>query len=309
MSDYDAAVTATLQPDPAAAARLGMQQAVGTNPDLHAELQRVSEATGVPIGATVANPQDVKRQATLGSIDFDSLATVAPSTARLLADVEKAKISHDDVGGLSSIEKLVRAAPSYLGASTLAGLHDLVGVGAKLVDTANPFTTSAGDAAVLYKNDPEGLKRFNASPAGFLPRVVNAMNEASALDMANLSPEAKAAYGELRYATTDPSKAAYLSPVKVIGDAIRSLPTSLAMGLSIYVTKGAAAKAEADAWPRACRPSWRARRRCRRPPRRWPRWARPAKARWATPSRPTRPCSSSRSWPTPRWRSRPSTRR
>lgn len=118
LSDVDAAVAATLQglapqpaqPDPAAAARFGVQQAAGTNADLHAELQRISAQTGVPISATVANPQEVKRQATLGSIDFDGLAATAPATAQLLGDIEKAKISHDDVANLQAIEQSFNAA-------------------------------------------------------------------------------------------------------------------------------------------------------------------------------------------------------
>lgn len=247
------ALPATPAADPAAAARFGMQQAVGTNPDLEAELQRVAAKTGVPISTARAQPEEVKRQAALGSIDFDALATVAPSTARLLGDMDAAKVSHDDVGTLTAIEQGVRsfmtrdAGKTYLGASLVAGLQDTVGVAAKLLDAFNPFTTSQGDAAVLFKNDPAGLQRFNQGPASLLGRVQSAMSQASDATMADISPEAKAAYGSLEYATTDFGKAAYLSPVKVIGDAIRSLPTSLAMGLSVYLTRGAATQAEAQA--------------------------------------------------------------
>lgn len=115
-ADFEAAVAASLQgtpapatPDPAQAARFGMQQAVGTNPDMEAELRRVADKTGVPLGTVQAFPEDLKREAAVGAVDFGSLAETAPSTARLLANIDSAKISHDDVGTLSGIERAVRS--------------------------------------------------------------------------------------------------------------------------------------------------------------------------------------------------------
>jgi hypothetical protein len=113
---FDAAVAATMQgqatpapPDPATAARFGYQQAVGTNPDLQAELQRVADKTGVPVSTVAANPEEMKRQAAVGSVDFQGLAATAPATARLLANIDNAKIAHDDVGTLTQIEQAVRS--------------------------------------------------------------------------------------------------------------------------------------------------------------------------------------------------------
>jgi hypothetical protein len=82
---------------------------VGTNPDLQAELQRVADKTGVPVSTVAANPEEMKRQAAVGSVDFQGLAATAPATARLLANIDNAKIAHDDVGTLTQIEQAVRS--------------------------------------------------------------------------------------------------------------------------------------------------------------------------------------------------------
>lgn len=137
---------------------------------------------------------------------------------------------------------------SYIGASTASGLYSLAGTVAKLADALNPFTLNEQDAATLFKNDRAKLAQMELeSPAMLLTRFARGMQDASSLAIQNLSPEAKQAYGGLKYATLDPSKAAYLSPVKLAGDAIQSLPTSLAMGASIYLTKGVGLRVEQQA--------------------------------------------------------------
>lgn len=243
-NEFDAAVAATLQPDPAQSARVGFSVAAGTNPDAYAEAQRVARRTGVPVTTVFAMPDEMKRQAAVGSIDFDNLAQTSPATAALLADVEKAKVAHDDVDNLSGIENAL----SFLGGSAKAGLNDLAGASAKLLDSLNPFTLSDSDAAVLYRNDPEKLARMREqSPAMALSRFARGRTQAAAQNLQDISPGAQAAYGNLKYATTDAGDAAYLSPVKVIGDAIRSLPTTAALALTTYLTRGAAVQAEKQA--------------------------------------------------------------
>lgn len=104
--DFDAAVAATLEPQPKAQeARIGFATAMGADGDFEAEMRRVSRTTGVPLETARNLPDDVRKQAKLGAIDFDALAKTAPATAALLADVEKAKIAHDDVENLTAIEK------------------------------------------------------------------------------------------------------------------------------------------------------------------------------------------------------------
>lgn len=104
--DFDAAVAATLTPQPKPQeARAGFVTAMSADGDFEAEMRRVSRATGVPLETARNLPNDVRKQAKLGAIDFDALAKTAPATAALLADVEKAKIAHDDVENLTAIEK------------------------------------------------------------------------------------------------------------------------------------------------------------------------------------------------------------
>ena len=107
-NEFDAAVTTALQPDTAQSARVGFSAASDTNPDAYAEAKRVARRTGVPVDTVFAMPNEIKRQDAIGSIDFDTLAKTSPSTAALLADVEKAKVAHDDVPGIGEIERKLR---------------------------------------------------------------------------------------------------------------------------------------------------------------------------------------------------------
>ena len=106
-NEYDAAVTASLQPDTAQAARVGFSVAADTNPDTYAEAQRVARRTGVPVDTVFAMPAEMKKQDAIGSIDFNALAKTSPATAALLSDVEKAKVAHDDVDNMSKIESVL----------------------------------------------------------------------------------------------------------------------------------------------------------------------------------------------------------
>lgn len=108
MSEFDDAVAASMQPDPAQASRVGYVSAMGTNPDDYAQAQQVARRTGVPVATVLNMPTEMKQKAALGSIDFDALAQTSPATARLLADVDKASIAHDDVENMSKAEGLAR---------------------------------------------------------------------------------------------------------------------------------------------------------------------------------------------------------
>jgi len=107
-NEFDAAVAASLQPDQGQAARIGFSVAADTNPDAYAEAQRVARRTGVPVDTVLNMPKEMKRQDALGTIDFDTLAKTAPATASLLADVERAKVAHDDVGNMTTVERVAR---------------------------------------------------------------------------------------------------------------------------------------------------------------------------------------------------------
>lgn len=160
-------------------------------------------------------------------------------------------------GDPSNQKNWKKADRSYLGAAAESGGRTLLAAGARIVDELNPFTLSEQDAAVLYKNDPEGFKRVTEQSASMaLSRYANEQTRLAKQAMTQVAADQKGAIsdkplGELEYATTDPSKAAYLSPTRVAGDVLQSLPSTIALGVSAFLTKGsstrAAAQAEANA--------------------------------------------------------------
>ena len=94
--------------DPVGATRVSVAAALGSNPDLEAELRQVASRTGIPIDSVRRHPEEVKREAALTSFDFERLARDYPSTAAYLAGVENARIAHDDVDNMGVIEKGLR---------------------------------------------------------------------------------------------------------------------------------------------------------------------------------------------------------
>lgn len=175
-NEFDAAVSASLQSDKAQAARVGFSVASDTNPDAYAEAQRVARRTGVPVDTAMAMPQEIKRQARMGEIDFDTMTKVAPATAALLADVEKAKIAHDDVENMGLTETLFnsfkRGVPALrsmlptISATSHANTlnqFDQIDSGEK-IDKAklNPI------AAIYQGMKPEERKAYRAS---YTPRI------------------------------------------------------------------------------------------------------------------------------------------
>lgn len=145
---------------------------------------------------------------------------------------------------------------SYLGAALESGVRALGAAGATVLDAINPFTTSEEDAAKLYKDDPEGFKRFQEkSAAAVLQRFAAEQTKRSREVMQEVSPDETGAVsgkplGELEYATLDPEKAAYLSPTRVAGDVLQSLPSTLALAVSGYFTRGKALQAYEQALAR-----------------------------------------------------------
>lgn len=219
----------------------------GVSPDDFAKQIALSKATQIPIQSLLADPEEAKRHGALASTNFSGLVTDTPLTADFLTNPKHAGVSRDDTSSLGAMEGVLTAA-NYFGGSMVAGVHDLVGAGAKLTSALLPFTTSDQDLAVLYKDDPEGLRRMrNNSLATTLDRFARKQTQRSERTMEEVTPLAKATYGELEYATTDTSNAAYLSPVKMVSDVVRSLPTTAALFVTTLLTRGAAARAEQSA--------------------------------------------------------------
>lgn len=224
------------------ALKASLRQGVMVNPDDVARTNALSKFTNIAPDVIDRNEKEVTAQARVSALQ--GVLASSPILARQMVDPEFAKLAHDDAENLSLFEKTMR---TYLGASTKSGIESLLGTTAKVLDTIQPFTLSEQDAAVLFKDKPAELSDMQASAPMFLSRFARAMQQASEATMANINSDARAKYGDLKYATLDPDKAAYLSPIKVVGDAIQSLPTTLALAVSMYVTKGTAAQVEAQA--------------------------------------------------------------
>ncbi|OZI58705.1 hypothetical protein [Bordetella genomosp. 1] len=177
--DTAAAVAAYLNnpeptpPDPAASARVSVATALGSNPDLEAELRRVAQRTGVPVDSVRAHPDEVKRAAAVQNYDFERLARDFPTTANYLSGLENARIAHDDVDNLGLVERgarflgnsgkaLISAVPQFnasmwgIGQAAAEALAPLAQPLAGRVLPENPFTRAAQGMAGM-RSEQENL--------------------------------------------------------------------------------------------------------------------------------------------------------
>lgn len=139
---------------------------------------------------------------------------------------------------------------SYLWASALSGMQSFGSTASRILDDAmkNPLLPLANtdeELAAMYKNDPVGLMDARAAPNQIFARRAQEYAQASKDTMASVDPDDDAS--KLQYNTLDPSKAAYLSPKRLTGDALQMLPVGAALVASAYLTKGASAEAESTA--------------------------------------------------------------
>lgn len=227
----------------------------GTDPAIAAQRRKNAIALGVQESLLTGSKTEVDDIA-YQKHTAENLVKDSPKTADFLALGTNAEIVGRDIPGLAGLElaagganlgkqKILR---SYLGASTASGVHSVLGASANLLDAIQPFTTSQQDAAVLFRDKPDELRKFrDESASGFLARFARGQQAAADSYVKNISPEAQAEYGSLKYATLDLSEAAYLSPVKVVGDVIQSLPSTAVLILAGVFTRGVAKSAYADA--------------------------------------------------------------
>lgn len=113
-NEFDAAAAAIMHQDTQATAvqvRNNMQFAVGTNADQAAEYQHLAKYVGVPPETVQAQPDVIRQQAALKSMDADQLVTNQPVLAKYLTDPNNTAKSHDDVAPLASVEQATKALP------------------------------------------------------------------------------------------------------------------------------------------------------------------------------------------------------
>lgn len=229
-----------------------LYEALDTNPDQYATQQRIAKQLGYPTPVLEALPE-LAKDAKLMQIE-KGLAEAPRLKQKLAEDAAFAKLAHDDTDNLSLIEKALRktaGALEFTGRSFGAGATDLAGGAATLtqglLETIGVGTSEA-EYASLLRGKPKELKQGLENNAAFaLPRFARAMTLKSKSIMDGMQTDEGKAYQDLKYQTLDADKAAYLSPIKMIGDAMRSLPSTAAMAATVYFTRGAAKTAEANA--------------------------------------------------------------
>ena len=102
--------------------RVSFDTALGVNPDQEAGLRKTASVLNIPVDAARAHPEEVRRQATMLTTDFDNIANQYPNTARFLAKQENANIAHDDVPNMSNTEKVLGALNDLKG-DAIAGAY------------------------------------------------------------------------------------------------------------------------------------------------------------------------------------------
>ena len=221
--------------------RANVTLAADTNPEAIASQRQLAKYVGFKPAIGEAIPDEVKRLATVKKVADDTAGQ--PVLQKAYTEADFARIGHDDSGALKSVGTAVE----FLGKSTFSGALGLNAALFKLLDAINPFTIDEGQAAALYKNDPDAFKRWQDGAAGTLNRVAKNQQAGSEFVSGTLSDDAQRAYGQLSYGTLEQDKSAWRSPVKIVGDALQSLPTSIALGLSAYLSRGASMEAAAAA--------------------------------------------------------------
>jgi hypothetical protein len=215
-----------------------------SDPNTEAKLQTLAGRAGLPVDAVRQNKEAVELNDRLNNFDYQKVIKESPKLSNWIAKPNNAGVAYDDVKPLSGIERMItNDSTRYLKASAIAGFHSLLGSAATVVDTINPFSLSEQDAAELFKDRPDQIPNYRNITQAFAQRQTQAATDV----MANLPDSTKQQYDSLEYLTTDLGNAAYLSPTKVIGDVLNSLPSTAALAVTAYLTRGAGLRAEANA--------------------------------------------------------------
>lgn len=154
----------------------------------------------------------------------------------------------DDIHFMSAMGNLSR---NYFVGKSLSGIYSLAGSVARFGEQAIPGATEE-DITSVYRNDPTKMMQMISNPPAYqlplvLAKLAREMQAKSEQADAAINPTQKTQYDSLRYATLDPNEAAYLSPGRVIGDVMQSLPSTAALMATVLLTRGAGMTAEKQA--------------------------------------------------------------
>ena len=182
--------------DTATQARMGFMLGSQANPDYEAELRKVAAATGVPVESARANPEAVKQQAQMRTLDFGQLAQKFPRTAGFLTGVEDAKLAHDDAENMGLVETMLnsfkrgwpalKALPDNLQVVNQAGWIKTFGdIDKRLAAGEDPKAVlndygNIGMAPLPWFDSKQALASYQATKAKVLPRVQQTLSESAA---------------------------------------------------------------------------------------------------------------------------------
>lgn len=134
----------------------GLQQ----QPDTEAQLQKLSERTGVPLEAVRLKRPEVEVQEKLANFDYEKVIKETPKLSAWLADPKNAALAHDDWENLSALERTFHSVADYPRAlagglvgdavgRTLSGAAELIEVGARAVDRPINYLTGTNPLETL----------------------------------------------------------------------------------------------------------------------------------------------------------------
>lgn len=200
---FDDAAASVMQQDAQSTAvqiRNNVQFSVGQNPDQAAQYQHLAKYVGVPVETVQAQPEAIRQQAALKSMDADKLVSDYPTLGRYLTNPGNAAKSHDDIAPLAAVEKAAKALPApAAGAApptwgdTLTGLpmELMKGLGGAFNKAAGSVNTVLGAFPTMYDkaaNLITGGTDMPASDAWFGAMVEPRLGAQSAFEVA---PNAK----------------------------------------------------------------------------------------------------------------------
>lgn len=92
----------------AADIRNNLVDALPTNPDKEAEIQRIAKFIQAPVESVRSLPDEARTQASLQKFDAVSVARDLPALTKFLTDPDRVKIAHDDIPSLAKIEQMAK---------------------------------------------------------------------------------------------------------------------------------------------------------------------------------------------------------
>ena len=221
-----------------------MYEAQGKNPEEEARRANIAKQLGTQ---PVLLPSTKEAEALLERRKNDPLdiSKNSPATAKWLED--NAHLARGSVDRFRKMESVYQDI-EYLSTMARAGGRFALGAAAKLAETVLQPAMDDQMAAQLAKGDPAKFEQLRQQ--NVIGTFAREQQQKGGEIVKGISPALKEKYGRLEYMTTDPERAAYREPVKVIGDVFQSLPSNLMLGMTFFLTKGAGTAARLEALAR-----------------------------------------------------------